>query len=268
LKFHVRTPRHQPDVLSRLLREPAARLRAWIADRLIGGASPRSIAPDAAAPSFRWGPRRFLPPRAEFLDPEEDVMPHPFDRPLHAVGLSASPGGPASRSTRLLAHALARLSAAGLRTRAIGLRDLPADALLARTWDRALAEALDAAAAADVLVVATPIYRATYAGLLKVFFDQLKTGALARTVALPIATGGGPAHLLALDHGLRPLLASVGALVVSAGVYGADAQFTDTAIDADLLERTDRAVDEAVLLAAARRRAFLATGSLTVESVV
>src|SRR6266852_1938882 len=72
---------------------------------------------------------------------------------------------------------------------------------------------------------ALPIYRATYSGLLKVFFDLLPPDALARKVAIAIATGGGPSHLLAVDHGLRPLLASVGALVVATGIYGTDAQF-------------------------------------------
>jgi FMN reductase len=188
-------------------------------------------------------------------------------RPLDAVGISGSPGGPGSKSTRLLAHALARLADAGARTHGIALGDLPADALLARRADPATRAALDAAAAADVLVVATPIYRATFSGLLKVFLDQLPNAALARAVTLPIATGGGPAHVLALEHGLKPLLASLGAWSVSGGVFGADAQFTNGAVDPALLERVDRAVDEALLLARAQRRDAVPTPA-AIESEV
>jgi FMN reductase len=102
---------------------------------------------------------------------------------------------------------------------------------------------------AAILVVSTPIYRATYSGLLKVFFDLLPQDALVGKVAIPIATGGGPAHLLAVDHGLRPLLASVGALVVATGVYGTDTQFRNGVPDTALVERIERAALEAAALA-------------------
>src|SRR5207247_11181404 len=85
-------------------------------------------------------------------------------------------------------------------------------------------EAIQTVLDSGIVVVSTPIYRATYSGLLKVFFDLLPQDALARKVAIAIATGGGPGHLLAVDHGLRPLLASVRALVVSTAVDGTDAQ--------------------------------------------
>src|SRR6266550_2375888 len=81
-------------------------------------------------------------------------------------------------------------------------------------------------------------------------FDLPPQDALARKVAIAIATGGGPGHLLAVDHGLRPLLASVGALVVSAGVYGTDAQFRAGVPEPALVERIERAALEAASLAA------------------
>jgi len=143
---------------------------------------------------------------------------------------------------------------------------LPADALLGRATDAALERAQAAVQAADVLVVATPVYRATYSGLLKVFLDLLPNGALAGAVVVPVVTGGGLAHLLAIDHGVRPLVASLGAVVVSAGVYGTDAQFHDGAPEPELLARVDRAVDEAVSLARARLRAR--TASLLDSNVV
>ena len=166
------------------------------------------------------------------------------------VGLSGSPK-PVSRSRALLELTLAALEHQGTGpSRLIDLATLPADALLGRREDRDVAEAVQTVLDAGILVVSTPIYRATYSGLLKVFFDLLPQDALARKVAIAIATGGGPGHLLAVDHGLRPLLASVGALVVATGVYGTDAQFRAGEPEPALVERIERAALEAASLAA------------------
>ena len=165
------------------------------------------------------------------------------------VGVSGSPGS-VSRSRALLELALVALERHGVgSSRLIDLARLPADALLGRRQDTDVAGALQAVQDAAILVVSTPIYRATYSGLLKVFFDLLPQDALAGKVAIPIATGAGPGHLLAVDHGLRPLLASVGALVTASAVYGTDAQFKNGAPDAALVARIERAAQEAALLA-------------------
>src|SRR5213592_1231744 len=121
------------------------------------------------------------------------------------VGLSGSPK-PVSRSRALLELTLAALERQGAGpSRLIDLAALPADALLGRREDRDVTEAIQTVLDSGIVVVSTPIYRATYSGLLKVFFDLLPQDALARKVAIAIATGGGPGHLLAVDHGLRPL---------------------------------------------------------------
>lgn len=165
------------------------------------------------------------------------------------VGLSGSPGQ-VSRSRTLLELALTALEKQGAApSRLIDLAQLPSDGLLGRRRSTEVTEAIQNVLDAGLLVVSTPIYRATYSGLLKVFFDLLPQDALAGKVAIPIATGGGAAHLLAVDHGLRPLLASVGALVVATGVYGIDAQFTDGAPEPALVERIERAALEATALA-------------------
>ncbi len=166
---------------------------------------------------------------------------------INVVGVSGSPAA-RSRSRVLLEAALNALERYG-RGRQIDLAGLPADALLGRREDPTVADALAAVQAARIIVVGTPIYRATYSGLLKVFFDLLPQDALAGKVAIVIATGATPGHLLTVDHGLRPLLASVGALVVPTGVYGTDAQFRDGRIvDGALLESVERAVAEAAAL--------------------
>jgi FMN reductase len=72
---------------------------------------------------------------------------------------------------------------------------------------------------ADLLVVASPTYMATYSGLLKAFLDRLETGSLAGTAAVPILLGGAPDHRLAVDVHFTPLLLELGADVPARGLF-------------------------------------------------
>jgi FMN reductase len=78
--------------------------------------------------------------------------------------------------------------------------------------------------AADVLVLASPTYKATYSGLLKAFLDRLGTGSLAGTAAVPILLGGAPNHLLAVDVHFTPLLLELGASVPARGLFVLEAE--------------------------------------------
>ena len=123
-------------------------------------------------------------------------------------------GSPSSKSrTALVAqHVLGMLQSESLETKFLSIRDLPADALLrANTADPKIAEALSLVKSAAGIVIATPIFKAAYSGLLKCMLDILPQFALAGKALLPIATGGSVAHVLALDYGLRPVLQSMGA---------------------------------------------------------
>ncbi|GAA2040111.1 FMN reductase [Terrabacter terrae] len=80
---------------------------------------------------------------------------------------------------------------------------------------------LDAIAEADALVVATPVYAASYSGLFKMLVDVLPKDALRDTPVLLGATGGTARHSLAIDHALRPLFAHLGALVAPVAVFAA-----------------------------------------------
>ena len=161
-----------------------------------------------------------------------------------AIAISGSPSRQ-SKSRQLLAHGVDRLSRDGVRARIVDLCDLPADDLLGRGRSAAIGDALAALAAARLLLVATPVYRASYSGLLKCFFDLLPQDALAGKTAILIATGGSPAHSLVIDYALRPLIASVGGLSVATGIYGTDAQFGANGPNVALLAGVDRAVAEA-----------------------
>ena len=172
------------------------------------------------------------------------------DTSLRAVAISGSPTA-TSRSRRLLDRAAERLAAEGVQVTRIDLATLPADDLLGRTRSPIIEAALAEVARATIIAVSTPVYRATYSGLLKVFFDLFAPEALAGKIGIPLASGGSPSHQLVLDHGLRPLFASVGAVVVATGSYAFDAQFRPDGIDAVVTARIDRAVQEAVTLARA-----------------
>jgi FMN reductase len=172
------------------------------------------------------------------------------EQAITAVAISGSPSG-RSKSKRLLAAATRSLKLHGVEPVEIDLAALSAEALLGRYRSEAVDVALASTTNARIVVAATPVYRASFSGLLKVFFDLMAPDSLARSVGIPIATGGAPGHQLMLDYALRPLFGSLGATVVPTGIYGTDAQFTAGEPHPALLERVDRAVVEALALAGA-----------------
>ena len=87
-----------------------------------------------------------------------------------------------------------------------------------------LAPALEQVLGADVLVVGSPVYKATYTGLLKAFCDQIGHDQLARSLALPAMMGGAYQHTLAVELHLRPLLVELGATCATPGLYVLESQ--------------------------------------------
>ncbi|MEU7644619.1 NADPH-dependent FMN reductase [Streptomyces huasconensis] len=129
------------------------------------------------------------------------------------LALTAGPS-PASRTALLAEHTAACRRARGHHTHVLALRDRPAAPLLtADTHHASIARALRLVAEADSPVVATPIHQAAYSGLLKTFLDLLPQHAFTGKPVLPLTTGGSPAHVMALDYALRPVLTALGAHV-------------------------------------------------------
>jgi FMN reductase len=138
------------------------------------------------------------------------------------VVLTASPSR-VSRTSALARHLADALTLAGHDVRVLDLRTLPPAALLAAdVSDPEIRDAVEAVIGADGVVVATPIYKAAYSGLLKVFLDLLPQRGLRGKVVLPVATGGTLAHVLAIDYALRPVLVSLGAEHVTTGRFVLD----------------------------------------------
>jgi FMN reductase len=157
-------------------------------------------------------------------------------------------------STRLLADQLASATGAELdrrgvpvRSEVVELRDLGHDVvnhLLAGFPPEALKRALETVAAADGLIVVTPIFNASYSGLFKAFFDVLGDDALVDRPVLIGATGGTARHSLALEHALRPMFSYLRAVVVPTSVFAAPEDWAGGSAQGTLRGRIDRAARE------------------------
>lgn len=149
--------------------------------------------------------------------------------------LSGSPSI-TSRTAALGEHVAQRLRGDGHDVGTVRVRELPAAALLAAdASDPAIARAVTALLAADGVVVASPVYKASYSGVLKTLLDLLPQFALAGKVVLPVLTGGSPAHVLAVDYALRPVLSSLGAAHIVPGWFVLDRhiEIDDAAVTVD-----------------------------------
>lgn len=92
-------------------------------------------------------------------------------------------------------------------------------------WSSAEVKAEVAAlSSADLAVIATPTYKATYTGLLKSFLDWFGQTGLATVVAIPVMVGGSAIHALAPEVFLRPLLVEIGAIVPTRGLFVLDGE--------------------------------------------
>lgn len=128
-----------------------------------------------------------------------------------------------SRLYGLVKTAVEVLTAAGHVTEIVAVTDLPGEELLAARFEHpAIQDANVLVEDADGIVIASPVYKASYSGILKAYLDLLPQKAFADKVVLPLFIGGSIAHLLAIDYGLKPVLAALGARFVQAGVYAVD----------------------------------------------
>jgi FMN reductase len=81
----------------------------------------------------------------------------------------------------------------------------------------------------DLVVFASPTYKASYTGLLKLYLDRVRGGALARVTAIPLMLGADWRHSLAPEAFLKPVLAELGASCPTRGLFLLDADITDSA---------------------------------------
>jgi FMN reductase len=171
-------------------------------------------------------------------------------RTLNVVAVSGSLNHP-SRTTALVEEIVAALGRAlPIESHLITLTDLgPSLAgALTRSQLPPQAEAeLQRIETADLLVVASPVYRASFTGLFKHLFDFIDQYALVDTPVLLAASGGSERHALIIEHQFRPLFAFFQALTLPVGIYAHDSDFTDYRLTNETLRaRIEKAVAKAV----------------------
>lgn len=139
---------------------------------------------------------------------------------IAAVLGSATPPG---RLRRALAEALDRAPAE------TALFDLAEHPLPFAGAERVEAPVLAAVAAADAVLLATPVYRGTYTGVLKNLIDLLPVDALRGKPVAIAAMGATDHHYLGVDWHLREVLAWFGAVVAPTSAYLTSRDFEDGA---------------------------------------
>jgi len=116
-------------------------------------------------------------------------------------------------------------------------------------FPESLTQAYDKLSNAELIVIATPVYKASYTGLLKHFFDLLDPKQLAGKVVILAATGGSDQHALVLEYQLRSLASFFGLYTVPTTIYVKDTEFTNYQLQSDaIVKRIDLALSQAEFL--------------------
>ena len=173
-------------------------------------------------------------------------------RPLKVVAVSGSLHAP-SKTTALVGEILASLGRElNIDAHLIEVNEIGpefAGALRRDQVSAAVEEELQRIEAADLLVVASPVYRASFTGLFKHLFDFVGQYSLIDKPVLLAATGGSDRHALIIEHQFRPLFGFFQALTLPIGIYASDNDFTEYRVTSlDLQERIDLAVSRALPL--------------------
>ena len=148
--------------------------------------------------------------------------------PLKVVGVSGSLHAP-SKTSALVAAIIAEVGRrAPIESQQLELAEIGpsfAGTLVRSELPEDVQQALRDIESADLLVVASPVYRASFTGLFKHLFDFVDQYALVGQPVLLAATGGGERHALIIEHQLRPLFGFFQSLTLPLGVYASAADF-------------------------------------------
>ncbi|WP_091226216.1 FMN reductase [Microbacterium sp. 3J1] len=172
--------------------------------------------------------------------------------PYRVVAVSGSLHEPSKTTVLIRAIADAVAERAEVEVEVVELTDIGpslAGALRRDQLPAEVEEKLLAIEAADLLIVGSPVYRASFTGLFKHLFDFVGQYELVGKPVLLAATGGGERHALIIEHQLRPLFAFFQALTLPLGVYASNTDFDGYVISSDVLRaRIDLAAERALPL--------------------
>ncbi len=172
--------------------------------------------------------------------------------PYRIVAVSGSLHEPSKTTALIRAIADAVAERADAEVRLIELTAIGpslAGALRREELPAQVEEQLVAIEQADLLIVGSPVYRASFTGLFKHLFDFVGQYELVGKPVLLAATGGGERHALMIEHQLRPLFAFFQALTLPVGVYASNTDFGGYRVNSEVLEaRIALAADRALPL--------------------
>ena len=94
----------------------------------------------------------------------------------------------------------------------------------------ALAAEIEQVVEADGVILVSPIFSASYSGLVKSFIDILDPTSLVDMPVLLGATGGSERHSLAIDYAMRPLFTYLRAAPLSTGVFAASSDWGNESV--------------------------------------
>lgn len=172
---------------------------------------------------------------------------------LKVVAISGNLSQP-SRTLTLADHIIGSLSKlARIDAEIIQLSGIAEDLAAAKSrkeLPEPVTKIFEAVESADIVVAVTPVYRGSYTGLFKQFFDFVGQDALEETPVILAATGGNDLHSLIIEHELKPLLGFFRALTIPHAIYATEAHFQDYQLrSTGVLEQIDKSTKLAVKLA-------------------
>jgi len=127
------------------------------------------------------------------------------------VTISGSPS-PCSRTKAGVKYIKNLPAAKDWQADSIEIRALPPEDLVHARFDSpAVQNTVRLLKQAEGVIIATPVYKASCAGLLKAYLDLLPRNILSGKAVWPIAAGGAPARLPVIDYALKPVLFALGA---------------------------------------------------------
>lgn len=165
--------------------------------------------------------------------------------------IAGSPSN-SSRSSSVLKFSRAVLEENGLDISHLSVKDIPPEDLVYANFEsEAVKMAQSMIEQAQAVIIGTPVYKASYTGVLKALLDLMPQYALSGKTILPIATGGTITHLLSIDYAMKPLFSVLGATNILRGVFILDSQMQrdsdgNVTLDADIQVRLKESLAELV----------------------
>lgn len=130
-----------------------------------------------------------------------------------------------TRLNGVLDEVVKNFSGVNINPEIIQVRNLPAEALIQAKFDsEEIVRANKKVEDSNIIIILTPVYKASFTGVLKTYLDLLPQNGLEDKTILPIAIGGTFGHLLMLDYALKPVLSALGATHILKGAFVLDSQ--------------------------------------------